>query len=1767
MKRTSVTALLAAVVFFTPPAGATEYEALREAFEHPDHARWGEVPLWWWEGAPLTKERITAELEELADKGVKAVCPIQRSPGRCAPPSFSPDWWEMLAHAHAECRRLGMRLWVYDQVGYGHYGWLEKAAATLPESPTRTVSFVAIDAAGGTPVRRALPAGTLICARAYPVKGSTAPDAGSVDIRDAVTEGRLDWTPPAGTWKIAVATAAKSPSFYLDARAADAFIDMLYGKIEQTVGKDAMGKSFAGVFQDEHPPTPRDVYTEQLARRFRAACGYDMERAIPALHFDVGPLTQKYRADWFDTYLALVEETYWKKVFDWAERRGILTSHDNWGRKNIVRQSRGYIDYFRSQRWFSAPGYDDAGRHPLDRRNYYDAKIASSIARLYGRPRVWNEAFHSSGWGRTTDETLTWLTTGMVFGANLYDEHGLYYDTRASTWEHAAPDPHWRQPYWRWYATLSDYVARSSFLMVQGTHVVDAAVHYPVASLLAGTLPGVPDPDYNRYMRLSRAIFDAGIDNDIIDDDSILNAEIRDGALVAGGNGYRALVFGPETTVRRAVIEKARRLAAAGGTVLFYGRLPVASTEAGRGDGKLRRLLGDLLGAAAPGKAAEKRFDGGGFAAFVPAGPDRLPPLITAHVARDVRAPDRNVFVTHRRAGPIDIYLLQNRRDSPIDLDARFRTAGVPEIWDAFTGRVGPVRSFRRENNSVRVRHRIAGSTGVFLVFRPGDRETGGTALPRIQPAPAPLPETWAFSVIPTRNNRWGEFRWPPSDERIGPEVRTFRYHDAGAGGEPAPGWQKPTFDDRAWQRCGYGTGPRWLWAGPAGADARIPPALLKKPGAITAGGKLTLGDRILSWRTVAFSKTIGAAKAAPWGGHSGYPDGHIDRNFVRLPKGRKLLFTRLRSPRARRLGLRVALRNAPPRLWVNGERQPFEDAVGNLPLRAGENTVLLDLPDGGTGRLFVQRTPPSVASMEEAARGAVAPDITSASWIWHGDGAACHVRKTVTLPARPQQARIVISTFSGWRLFVNGRRVAEEIGPWADWRRPERFSIAPYLRKGTNVIAVWGQFFAGQNVNKGPAAFARRGIVAAVGLRFPDGSERQIVTDATWRGAVEERDGWTKPGFDAAGWAPAAVRGAMGEKPWGRTVLDNLGPVTAPRRPLSVNLASPYLSCFDEVPDIVYDIKKKDAPRVGCYRFRAPPGLRAFALPPGIAAAAWVDGAPAAVRDGTVRLEPPPRDCATVAIRLTMKPGCYGGAAFPVPLALKLAGGRIRPGPWETYGLPTYAGIGVYAQTLTIGPDEPAGRWVLDLGDVRVAAAVLVNGRRAGVRLARPFRFDLTDHLRPGDNTVTVRVANTIAPHYKTIPALHPGPTASGLLGPVTLRRELAGDAWRAWAEKEAARLRATLATETPAVAAAREQWQQTAGWRTLRPAGLEPGKGVRLAAGGEDWIVVEKAPPAGGTCRVVFPAGADRITGLRVRCRGLPGSGAEHGTALKRIAAELVPPADRRLRGRFVRVAVPDRPEYLALAEVEVLDGDRNIAPAGTARQSSTSHGGRAALAVDGNTDGNFEHGSVSHTGPTPGPWWELDLKKERPIERIRIWNRTDGGLQDRLKGAVVAVLDDKRTVVWRRRIAKAPRPSATYSVSGPVTLDLAPVGNEANAGLPPGIRSRVFRVATPRRPAAGTRLAVDLALQQPVAGFTVAVTGGEPPMCDLPSAVAAALDAAKDRRTAAQREAIRDFYRSVTPLLAAERARQREIRRCLDDVAAHPRHGPDPRVSGDD
>jgi hypothetical protein len=75
--------------------------------------------------------------------------------------------------------------------------------------------------------------------------------------------------------------------------------------------------------------------------------------------------------------------------------------------------------------------------------------------------------------------------------------------------------------------------------------------------------------------------------------------------------------------------------------------------------------------------------------------------------------------------------------------------------------------------------------------------------------------------------------------------------------------------------------------------------------------------------------------------------------------------------------------------------------------------------------------------------------------------------------------------------------------------------------------------------------------------------------------------------------------------------------------------------------------------------------------------------------------------------------------------------------------GIRHYSGTATYRRTVSLPEALRRRHLALDLGEVRELAEVRVNGRSLGVVWSPPFRVDLGDALRPGDNTIEVDVVN----------------------------------------------------------------------------------------------------------------------------------------------------------------------------------------------------------------------------------------------------------------------------------------------------------------------------------------------------------------------------------------------------------------------------------------
>ena len=368
------------------------------------------------------------------------------------PAIFSDDWWKFYARVSEECGKLGMGIGLSTYTldwDNGGENLFKKLFYDKPElNATELISN-----------KHALKAGeskSVACidgafaAWAYRVKGGVL-QRGGTDLTKLIKNGQLSWTAPEGedSWQIWSFGTRRHPGTFnpLLAKSGDKIVQGFYQKFEDQNKGSAKGLNY--FFNDELQvglekfAWNKDFYLEFFKRK-----GYNLFDVLPAMWTEMGNVTPKVRIDYADVRMALMEERYFEPIYNWHTQRGIIFGCDNHGRGL---DPHAYGDYFRATRWYSAPGHDTPG----GRADVIKGKVSSSIAKLYQRPRVWLEAYHSLGWGATPERLMFATRENYLYGCTLFNLHGLYYSTHGSHWEWAPPCYHFRMPYWAAHGNLS----------------------------------------------------------------------------------------------------------------------------------------------------------------------------------------------------------------------------------------------------------------------------------------------------------------------------------------------------------------------------------------------------------------------------------------------------------------------------------------------------------------------------------------------------------------------------------------------------------------------------------------------------------------------------------------------------------------------------------------------------------------------------------------------------------------------------------------------------------------------------------------------------------------------------------------------------------------------------------------------------------------------------------------------------------------------------------------------------------------------------------------------------------------------------------------------------------------------------------------------------------------------------------------------------------------------------------------------------------------
>jgi len=940
-------------------------------FKNPPKG-YGEVSFYWWVGDTLTKERIISQLDQLKGKSITGLqinyCHTDKGGASYGltypsqPALFSKDWWDLFQWFVKEAKKRDMAVSLSDYtLGAAGQGWfVDEMLAENPQLQGAKLESKQFEVKGNQNFKTDVPS-DILSAKAFKNVNGTISSANPIDLNPFINNHELKWEVPSGEWKIIVVnkTIVKTSFDPMNPISGKKLNEKFYQRFEDHCPGEA-GKGLNYFFSDELSFGIRGfLWNESFASEFKKRKGYDILPELSGLFADLGSQSYKIRMDYNDVMVTLSEEGFFKPVYEWHNSRGMLFGCDHGGRGTDVTE---FGDYFRTQRWMSGPGCDQPGLT----KNIVKNKVASSIAHLYERPRTWLEGFYGSGWGTSSEEVADATFANFAMGQNLLSLHGLYYSTHGSMWEWAAPDNHWRQPYW---ANMGDFLKcseRLSYVLSQGHHRCDVAIIYPVAPTEA-SLKG--EKSTKTAFTLAEDLYPSGIDFDFMDFESLTRCQIENKELNVSGEKYKILILPSLSAVRYSTIEKALEFYRSGGIVLAVGALPEASERIGGNDDQLQAMIREMFGTTFSEKhdstvVYSQKSKSGGTGLFI------SNPLDAKKIISGLIQPDFKVLsgepvpgILHRKIGNRNLYFVYGL---PKGTSCFFRASGKAELWNPWDGSTKPLKVKSVSKLGTTIALPLEKSEPQLIVFSPGKPEIEKLASASSEKINTlTMDGNWEFELKPTLDNRFGDYRLPAFDGKLGVEVWKMKFAEE----KNASQSQNPQSDDSQWANSTVGYGPQFWKLGPLpntldSAEVEAKLSLLKQ---INPEEPVELNGKKYYWKPYEFSWRRGLKDDA---GHQGYHGlkgfindenislGSIDRPWNGSPiyplkpepEGTVYyLWSAVSSPKNMSSKI-IQSGLVPQRIYVNHKR--IEKGKDVVELNKGYNPVLLKYNTIGRGVL-----------------------------------------------------------------------------------------------------------------------------------------------------------------------------------------------------------------------------------------------------------------------------------------------------------------------------------------------------------------------------------------------------------------------------------------------------------------------------------------------------------------------------------------------------------------------------------------------------------------------------------------------------------------------------------------------------------------------------------------------------------------------------------------------------------------------------------------------
>lgn len=375
----------------------------------------------------------------------------------------------------------------------------------------------------------------------------------------------------------------------LDKKAIERFVEITHERYKEVVGNE-FGGVVQSIFSDEpqfsrkttlgFAGEKKDVvlpWTDDLPDTFRAAYGEELLAGLPELYWELpGGAVSLIRYHYHDHIAERFAEGFADTVGTWCARNGLLLTGHMMEEPTLKSQTAALGEAMRSYRSFQLPGIDML----CDWREYTTAKQAQSAAHQFGCPGVMSELYGVTNWDfdfRGHKLAGDWQA---ALGVTLRVPHLTWVSMEGEAKRDYPASIGYQSPWYTEYPMVEDHFASLNTVLTRGKAQVRLGVIHPVESYWLHWGPSeatalVRDEMDEHFQSLAQWLLYGLIDFDYISE-SLLpqQCEAGNAPLSVGEMAYDVVLVPDCQTLRATTVDRLESFVAAGGRLVFAGRIP-----------------------------------------------------------------------------------------------------------------------------------------------------------------------------------------------------------------------------------------------------------------------------------------------------------------------------------------------------------------------------------------------------------------------------------------------------------------------------------------------------------------------------------------------------------------------------------------------------------------------------------------------------------------------------------------------------------------------------------------------------------------------------------------------------------------------------------------------------------------------------------------------------------------------------------------------------------------------------------------------------------------------------------------------------------------------------------------------------------------------------------------------------------------------------------------------------------------------------------------